>query len=719
MVEKSNKIDSYTTNTSEAINNMDVYKMETLDATLEVLNQKECCIISGGTDVMVRNKGKRGTKSKIKQPVVFISHLEALRNISKEGDTIYIGAACTYTELIDSPLVPQMLKNAIKTIGAPAIRNRGTIGGNICNASPVGDTLPLLYLYDTKLRLKSAKGERLVSIKDYILAPSQTVKEKNELLVEIILSKVYEEQTHYVFEKVGSRKADAISKISFAGSIRLNKNTIASAHFAFGAVGPKIVYSETLERLLLGKNFPLKKEDIDDVVKGFDEIIHTIDDQRSTAAYRKKVALNLLKHFLQTKEIKKRVVYKGHIIHTPTIDGIEVHKNHYLIVENGCVKAIKETLDSDEEQYPLVDCSDRLIIPGFVDLHLHASQYDQIGLGLDLQLIDWLKTYTFKLESRFDDTAYAENVYRKFVNELALSGTTRSCIFATIHKNSTKVLMELLSDKGLCAYVGKVNMNQNSIEELSESTEQSIEDTKSLIEETSHNQEVKPIITPRFAPSCSDELLTGLGKLVREYNIPVQSHLSENKEEIQWVSELFPDRKHYSDAYDHHGLFGETKTLMAHGVYLTDEELELIKEKNVMLVHCPDSNMNIKSGIMPMKRYLKAGISIGLGSDVGGGSKLSITSAIVSAIQNSKILGLETGEESLKFHEAFYMATKGGGRFFGAVGSFEKGSAFDALIVDMREDTHETLTPKEQLMRFVYRDKIDCIQQRFCNGKRI
>jgi guanine deaminase len=700
------------------------YRFETLQETLQKLEQEPCKIIAGGTDVMVMHKGASGCLPSTWADVVFIDHLKELKSIEEKENGLYIGAACTYSELLQSDLVPSVLKKAIKQIASPAIRNRGTIGGNLCNASPAGDTLPLLTLFNAKLVLACKVAKRMVSIQDFILGPRKIALKQGELLTHIYLPRVLEEYTEYVFEKVGNRKADAIAKVSFVGGIRLKKDTISDIRFAFGAVGPTIVRCKEIEKSLIGAKFPLEQGQVNRVVEAFKEVIHPIDDQRSTATYRKKVALGLLRTFLETKQIQKRVAYKGHIMHTPTQKGLEVYPNHYLLVENGCVVEIQEEelfkkeqrFRKQEEAYTVKDYTDHLIIPGFVDLHVHASQYEQIGLGLDLELVEWLENYTFKEEAKFKDPLYAKGVYEKFVEELIRNGTTRACIYATIHKESTKVLMEILQEKGMSAYVGKVNMDQNAHELLMETTEESLKETIEWIEETKNWQEVKPILTPRFSPSCSEGLLQGLGELAKTYELPVQSHLSESPKEIAWVKELFPWSENYSHTYEKQGLFGQTKTLMAHAIYLTEEEIKMVKQNNVMLVHCPDSNMNLCSGIMPLSGYMEQKINIGLGSDVGGGSKMSMNEAITSAIQNTKLLSLQIKEKSIAFHEAFYLATKAGGSFFGKVGSFEKGYIMDALVIDLREDFYSDLKPEEQLMRFVYRNAVHCIKESYCNG---
>ncbi|MFA1712801.1 xanthine dehydrogenase family protein subunit M [Peribacillus frigoritolerans] len=277
------------------------YRFGRLDETLSQLNREDCAIIAGGTDVMVLHKSRRGVPPKIPKPIVFIDHLSELKQVYQHHKDLHIGACCTYSELLENPLIPFALKNAIKTIAAPAIRNRGTLGGNICNASPAGDMLPLLYVYNAKLLLRSVNGDRMVAISDFIQGPRRVQRFHNEIVTEIILPFVLED-SHVVFEKVGNRNADAIAKVSFAGFVRISKNRIDDIRFAFGAVGPTMVRSSDIEKKLVGKTIPLADADIAEIVAAFDKIIRPIDDQRSTAAYRKTVALHLLRYFLIMKQ---------------------------------------------------------------------------------------------------------------------------------------------------------------------------------------------------------------------------------------------------------------------------------------------------------------------------------------------------------------------------------------------------------------------------------
>ncbi|MFJ5760247.1 FAD binding domain-containing protein [Neobacillus sp. NPDC093182] len=278
------------------------YRFDTLEETLSQLNKENCAIIAGGTDVMVMYKSRRGVPPKIPQPIIFIDHLSELKRVYQNGNDLHIGACSTYSELLNNPLIPLPLKKAIKTIAAPAIRNRGTLGGNICNASPAGDTLPLLYVYNAKLLLRSVNGDRIVAISDFIQGVRRVQREPNEILTEIILPSVLETGAHVVFEKVGNRNADAIAKVGFAGYIKTKGAVIEDVRFAFGAVGPTMVRSVDIEKKLLGKTIPLNDADITQVVAAFDKIIKPIDDHRSTAIYRKTVALNLLRYFLSLKQ---------------------------------------------------------------------------------------------------------------------------------------------------------------------------------------------------------------------------------------------------------------------------------------------------------------------------------------------------------------------------------------------------------------------------------
>lgn len=417
----------------------------------------------------------------------------------------------------------------------------------------------------------------------------------------------------------------------------------------------------------------------------------------------------------------KKLVLKGDVIFTPTRDKFEVHENSYLVGEDGKVVGIFKELKGKYRDYPIIDATDKMIIPGFVDIHLHAPQYANIGIGYDKELLPWLKTYTFPEESRFLDIKYAEKIYSKFIKDLWKHGTTSAVIFGTIHKESTMLLMDLIINSGLRAYVGKVNMDINSIESLLEDTETSLKDTEEfIIKYKDKSPLVKPIITPRFVPSCSSHLLKGLGELALKYDVAVQSHLNENIKEVEWVKELYPDMPNYASVYEKFNLFGSKKTVMAHCIYSKDDEIDLMAKNGVFAAHCVHSNFNLSSGIMPARKFIQKGVNVGLGSDISGGHTMSIPKVIAGTIQASKMKWLETDNklQPLSCQEAFYLGTKGGGSFFGNVGSFEKGYELDCLIIDdtnLRKD--KDLTLEERLERFLYLGDDRNIVARYVSGK--
>jgi guanine deaminase len=312
-------------------------------------------------------------------------------------------------------------------------------------------------------------------------------------------------------------------------------------------------------------------------------------------------------------------------------------------------------------------------------------------------------------------------MYRRFVRDVWRFGTMRTVAFATIHKDSTRLLMNLFNEAGMGALVGKVDMNRNSPDTLTETVEDAVRDNEELIAEFNHDGAlVRPIITPRFVPSCTPEMLTACGELAKRHNLHVQSHLSENTGEIAWVSELEPDSANYGDAYNKYGLFGQTPTIMAHCVWTDGEELQLMKRNGVMVAHCPTSNFNLSSGMAPIRRFLDEGIPVGLGSDISGGHDLSIFRMMVYAIQVSKMqYQKDKSKAFLTLPEAFWIATKSAGRFFGKVGSFEPGYEFDALVIDDSQLNHDNYSLLHRIERFVYLGDDRNIVHRFCRGKEI
>ena len=418
-------------------------------------------------------------------------------------------------------------------------------------------------------------------------------------------------------------------------------------------------------------------------------------------------------------------VLKGNIIYSNDDRTLKTVEQGYLVCREGKSAGVFQELPEQFKDYPLEDWGDMLLVPGLVDLHIHAPQFAFRGMGMDLELLDWLNTNTFPEEAKYADLEYAQKAYGIFADSMKKSATTRACIFGTIHRPATELLMDLMEETGLKTMIGKVNMDRNSPDFLKEqSAEASEQETLRWLEETgSRYENVKPILTPRFIPSCTDDLMERLGKLQKEYGLPVQSHLSENQGEVAWVKELCPASRFYGDAYDRFGLFGGNgKTVMAHCVSSSEEEIELIKERGVTIAHCPQSNTNLSSGVAPVRTYLDRGVKVGLGSDVAGGSGESIFRAMAEAIQVSK-LRWRLKDDRLKpltVEEAFYLGTLGGGSFFGKVGSFQEGYELDVLILDDGSLPHpQTLTLRERLERFIYLSDDRHIKGKYVGGYRI
>lgn len=418
-------------------------------------------------------------------------------------------------------------------------------------------------------------------------------------------------------------------------------------------------------------------------------------------------------------------VLKGDICWSRDAQHLNTIKDGFLVCEGGIVTGVFKNLPEKYAGLPVEDYSGKLIVPGLTDLHIHAPQYVFRGMKMDLELLEWLNTSAFPEEAKYQDTEYARRAYGIFVDDLRKSGTTRCCMFATLHLPATKVLMELLEESGQISYVGKVNMDRNSPDYLcEESAEASAEATVQWLAETGKAfSRTKPILTPRFIPSCSDELMERLAAIQKEYNLPVQSHLSENHGEISWVQELVPESRFYGDAYDRVGLFGgNVPTIMAHCVHSGEEETELMKKRGVYIAHCPQSNTNLMSGIAPVRTYLEKEIPMGLGSDVAGGAVLSIFRAMADAIQVSKLRAVlvDHNLKPLTMAEAFFLGTKGGGSFFGKVGSFDAGYECDALVLDEGKIPYpQELTIEERLERFIYLSGNDDILHKFVKGRRL
>ena len=415
------------------------------------------------------------------------------------------------------------------------------------------------------------------------------------------------------------------------------------------------------------------------------------------------------------------VILHGTIVHTPTKDVFDCHPDSYLISEGGKVTGIFQELPEKYKNVPVLDYGNSLILPGLCDMHVHAPQFVYRGLGIDLQLMEWLDRYAFPTEARFANLSYARIYYEAFADALAKNGTTRAVIFGTLHAPATELLMEILEKKKIGAYVGKINMDTLSPDYLCETPKQSLADTRKWIEDTKDRFHlVKPAVTPRFIPTCSTSVLEGLGKLAQEFDLPVHSHISEDLGEMSIVRDRYPQYDNDGDVYDHFGLL-TSHTVMAHFIYPTRHEMELIKERGVTIAHCPQSNGNVAAGIPPIRQMLDLGVKVGLGSDIAGGYSVSIFRAMSEAVYLSKLQWLrsEKKDSFLSVPESFYLGTKGGGQFFGKVGSFETGYELDAIVVDDRSlcVSADRLSTEERVERVIHLADDRNIISRFVAGE--
>ncbi|KAF7294810.1 hypothetical protein MIND_01018700 [Mycena indigotica] len=362
------------------------------------------------------------------------------------------------------------------------------------------------------------------------------------------------------------------------------------------------------------------------------------------------------------------------------------------------------------------------LVPGFIDTHTHAPQVPNMGRvskpprrterflthvsGQQYELLDWLEKITFPMESKFGDPEFARRTYSSVVRRIIDSGTTTCCYFGTIHLEGTKVLANIVHSLGQRAFVGKCNMDSNSPDHYIEPTvEASISATKSLVAHIERlptfgtERLVHPILTPRFAITCSSPLLKELGKLASaDSSLRIQTHVSENPSEVTFTRSLFPQNASYTDIYASHGLL-RSNTILAHAIHLTEDEISLVESSGAGISHCPTSNFHLKSGVAPIGRYLDHGIKVGLGTDVSGGYSPSIINAIQNASIASKVIAMEHRDEEqhsgslkgfqnkqLSMETLLYLATLGGAAVCDldkSIGSFTPGKSFDALLVSV------------------------------------
>ena len=411
-------------------------------------------------------------------------------------------------------------------------------------------------------------------------------------------------------------------------------------------------------------------------------------------------------------------IYRGNIVYSKSSKELVQISRGYIVVNDGVIQDVYEELPIIYKDYKVTDFGKGVIIPAFSDLHVHAPQYPNRGIAMDALLYDWLNQYTFPLESKYQDIEFAKAVYSAFVNDLIKHGTLHASVFATVHSPATDYLISALEDKGIQSYVGKVNMDKDSPDTLLETTKQSIKDTEEFIKKHINNKYAKPILTPRFAPTCSFELLKELGQLADKYDIGCQTHIVESLWEKEEAKKCFKGCRCDMQIYEEAGLLKHKPFIAAHFIFPSEEDLSLINKCGGYAIQCPDATTNVIAGIMQTGKLLDMGINLGIGSDISAGSYLGIYRQVASSVRLSKIKSFyEPDNRTITFEEAFYMATKNSGALFGKVGSLEKGYNFDALVIDGLEDVFMSLTPSQVIERFCYSGSTNNIKYRFMRGK--
>lgn len=394
----------------------------------------------------------------------------------------------------------------------------------------------------------------------------------------------------------------------------------------------------------------------------------------------------------------QRKAYRASILHSiadPKDVGLEnsyqFFEDGMIVVENGHIIDIGSATDilaKHTKPMKIKTYKDKLITSGFIDTHIHYPQTGMIA-SYGEQLLDWLENYTFPEERRFKNPIYALKVAKLFLDELASNGTTTALVFGTVHKESVDVFFGEAERRNLRMICGKVLMDRNAPDYLTDTPESGYQASKELIEKWHNRGRLHYAVTPRFAPTSTPEQLAMVGKLLEEYpDVYMHTHLSENKKEIEWVLDLFPERDSYLDVYDHYGLLHK-RSVFAHGIHLSDCECQRLADTESAIAFCPTSNLFLGSGLFKLNKMEDKGIRVGMGTDVGAGTSFSILQTMSEAY---KIMQLQ--QEKLHPIKSLYLATLGGAKALhleDKIGNLEVGKEADFVVLDL----HAT-----QLMRF-------------------
>ena len=377
-------------------------------------------------------------------------------------------------------------------------------------------------------------------------------------------------------------------------------------------------------------------------------------------------------------------IYRAQVLHFKTQNQLEHFNDGALLVDDssGEIISVGEA-NNILAAYPDVDVTtydNKLIMPGFIDSHVHFPQVDVIA-SYGAQLLDWLNNYTFPTEISFKDDDKASQTAHFFLNELFKNGTTTALVFATVHKSSVNAFFNASEQYNSRMICGKVMMDRNAPDDLCDTAQTSYDDSQALIDQWHNNGRQLYAVTPRFAITSTADQLEKAGQLIKDNpSVYMQTHLSENLDEINFVKELFPERKSYLDVYDHYGLLG-ARSVFAHGVHLEQEDFERLGATKSGIAFCPTSNLFLGSGLFDLQQAQGHQVPVSIASDVGGGTSFSMLQTLNEAYKICQLKG-----HSLQARDAFYMITLGNAKALSLddkIGNFEKGKEADFVVMDL------------------------------------
>ncbi|KAK1635663.1 guanine deaminase [Colletotrichum phormii] len=417
--------------------------------------------------------------------------------------------------------------------------------------------------------------------------------------------------------------------------------------------------------------------------------------------------------------------FHGAVIHSLGPNQVEILDNAGIVVgSDGLISQIYTQISPEELSKKLpsdheveVLSKGQFLSPGFIDTHNHAPQWAMRGQGQGLHILDWLDQVTFPHEARFSDPVYARKVYESCVKGFLKQGITTASYYGSKHSEATQILADICHQLNQRAFVGKCNMDRNAPSYLhDESAESSLKETEECVKHIRQidptGQLIRPVLTPRFAICCTLNLLKGLGQMAaQDPELAIQTHFNEAEQEIKVTRELFPQFSSEADLYEHYGLLNQ-RSILAHCTFMTEYEMDKIKELQCGVAHCPISNMTVGGGFMAasIRQFLTKGIKVGLGTDSGGGFSSSMLDSIRQAIIASNAREVMSGgkDKALSLDEVFYLSTLGGAQVCcleDKIGNFAVGKAFDAILVTSSLD--------EAFGVMTVREETDCLRTVF------